>query len=617
MRISSFLSAVALFAVATAAAAVETTSSHGISAFGTLKYPADFKHLDYVNPNAPKGGRLILRPQKGPRTFDNFNYVITRGDYADGSEFLFDTLMARAYDEPDALYGLVAESVEAPADRSFAIFNLRPEARFSDGSPLTSEDVAFSVAAIRDKGSPLYAVTLRKVVDIQVLGRHRIRFDFDKDAPTRDMAAAVAVMPIFSKAYFADRPFDEPDRGEAPLGSGPYRVGDFNTGDFVEYVRREDYWAKDLPINVGRYNFDRVRLRYFVDASLALENLTAGELDFQEEFFSLNWATRYTFAAIERGLVKKDTMVDGRSAGTQAFWLNTRREQLSDPRVREAIGLAFDFEWSNARLFYDLYTRTDSFFENTADLQAEGPITAAERALLEPFRDSLPESVFTEPAASPPVSNGSGSDRRLLRRARRLLDAAGWPVVDGKRRNAEGAVLRVEFLEIANSNFARIVNPFIANLETLGIEATLRSVDKTQYEQRFREFDYDIVVRRFVPGDTPGESLKGLLSSEAADRPGSFNVAGVKSPAIDAMIDAIIAAKSREELAVAARALDRVFRAGHYWVPNWFKGSHTVAYWDRFGRPQDLGLPKPAYNRGVIRTWWYDAEKSAAVDAAR
>lgn len=617
MRIMHLLLAVALLINAAPTRAEELTQSHGISAFGDLDYPADFTHFRYVNPDAPKGGRIVTRPQKGPRTFDNFNAYIVRGDAADGSELLFDTLMARAYDHPDAVYGLVAESVEMPADRAYAIFNLRPEARFSDGSALTAADVAFSIAAIRDKGSPIYAGGLRVVDKITVLGPHRIRFDFDTTRPTRDAAAYVAQMPIFSSAYFQTRNFTEPNRGEAPLGSGPYRVGAFQNGSFVEYERREDYWARNLPVTVGQYNFDRIRMRYFVDASLALDVFSGGEIDFQEEFYSLNWATKYTFPAVTRGFVKLDTLPDGRAAGTQGFWINTRREKFNDPRVREAIGLAFDFEWSNQRLFYGLYQRTNSFFEGAADLEASGLITPEEAALLEPFRDQLPATVFSEPAVEPPASNGSGSDRRLLRRAQRLLDDAGWRVVDGVRKNAEGAVLDLEFLEIASSNFQRIVEPFIANLETLGIPARLRSVDAAQFEQRVSDFDYDVMVRRFSPGDTPGEGLKAFLSSETAARPGSYNMAGVSEPAIDAMLEAVIAARSRDELSAAARALDRVFRAGHYWVPNWTKTSHTVAYWDIFGRPQDLGIEKPAYDRGVLRSWWYDSARADALAAQR
>lgn len=595
----------------------DTTRSHGISAFGDLAYAPGFPHFDYVNPEAPKGGRIVLRPTKGPRTFDNFNPYITRGDGADLSELLFDTLMVRAYDHPDALYGLVAESVELPPDRSYAIFHLRPEARFSDGSRLTAEDVVFSLISLRNLGRPSLAIALKPVETVTAIDARTVRVDFTEGAPTRDLPALVASMPIFSAADFATRAFDEPNRGQAPLGSGPYRVGEFDNGSYVIYQRRDDYWAKDLPARVGKFNFDQIRLQYYTDADVALESFKAGDIDLNEEFRSLNWATKYEFPAVNDGRVVKETLEDGRAGGTQGFWLNTRREKFADPRVREAIGLAFDFEWSNSRLFYGLYTRTDSFFENSLDLQASGAATPEEIALLEPFRAALSPAVFEEPAYTPPTSNGSGQDRRLLRRARNLLKEAGWTVQDGQLQNAAGQPLSVEFLEIANANFDRIAKPFLANLRSLGIEATLRSVDPAQFEERVKQYDYDMIVRRFVPGDTPGPAVRGLLSSEAANQPGSYNLAGVSSPAIDALLDAIDGAASREELRVASHALDRVFRAGHYWVPNWYKGSHTIAYWDRFGRPMDMGIPKPPYDRGVIATWWVDAEKAEKIDATR
>lgn len=619
-----FFAGVALAAALSAAPASaqnapEVTVSHGLSAFGDLRYPADFAHFDYVNPNAPRGGRIVTRAVAGPRTFDTFNRFIVRGDAAYGSDFLlFDTLMARAFDEPEALYGLVAETVETPEDRSFVIFNLRAEARFADGSPLTADDVAFSIQALRDQGNPLFAAPLSAVSEITVESPQRIRIDFREGVATRDLPLFVAQnVPIFSAAYFEGRDFTAPIRGEAPLSSGPYRVGDYRPGVFVRYHRRDDYWARDLPVNVGQWNFDEIEIRYYTDSQLLLEAFKVGDIDLTEEFRSATWATEYDFPAIDQGHVTVEQLEDGRAAGTQGFWFNARRPQFADPRVRQALATVFDFEWTNERLFYNLYTRTDSFFENSPVYQAEGPPSPAEVALLEPFRDQLPPSVFADPAYTPPVSNGSGRDRSMLRDAGRLLDEAGWTVVEGMRRNAAGDTLSVEFLDIAGAGLERIINPYIENLRRLGVDARLRSVDTVQFAERTRNFDYDVVVRRFAFGETPGASLVGALSSTAAGSPGSFNLAGVSSPVIDALLERIVAARSREELITAAHALDRVFRASHYWTPNWYNTSHNIAYWNRFGRPQDLGLAKPRFNRGILRTWWVDPERAAAIDAVR
>lgn len=616
MRRFGFALALLVGASATSVLADETlTVSHGVSAFGELKYGPDFTHFDYVNPDAPKGGQIRLRPTIGTRTFDGFNPYVVRGDAADGAQHLFDSLMARAYDEPDALYGLVAESVAMPADRSYAIFTLRPEARFSDGSPVTADDVAFSIETLREKGLPYLAIALRNVESVRAEDAHTLRVDFAEGALTRDLPALVAEMPIFSRAFHETHPFDKPTIDTPPLGSGPYRVGPLKQGRTVTYERREDYWAKDLPVRRGQFNFDRITYEYFADADIALEAFKTGEFDLNEEFSSFNWAKKYDIDPIAKGWVIKTEIPDGRPAGTQGYWLNTRRPQLADPRTREAIGMAFDFEWSNEKLFFGLYKRTDSFFENS-DLEAAGAPTEAELALLEPFRDTLPERVFGE-AITPPVSDGSGADRKLLRKATRLLRAAGWSLKDGVLHNEKGEKLSLEFLEVSGGGFGRITRPFMENLKQLGIDARLRSVDPAQYQQLTEAFDFDVAVARFSLSPTPGPRLKGWLASSSRDAVGAQNYAGVSDPVIDALIDRIEHAGSRDELRAAASALDRVFRAGFYWVPNWTKGTHTIAYWDRFGKPQDLGLEKPLYDRGVILTWWFDPERSAELEAKR
>ncbi|MEO1505799.1 MAG: extracellular solute-binding protein [Pseudomonadota bacterium] len=594
------------------ASANDVTVSHGISAFGELKYSADFTHFDYVNPDAPKGGEISVRPTIATRTFDSFNPFIFKGDAADGYLLTFDTLMARAYDEPDALYGLLAESVEYPADRSYVIFNLREQARFSDGSPVTADDVAWSILTMRDRANPRFRLPLKDVEAVEALGPLQVRVGFADGAPTRDLIGRVAQLPIFSKAFYDTRDFEEASL-EPPIYSGPYEIEKFSAGKTITYRLRADYWAKDLPVRRGQYNFDQVVYEYFPDHDIAREAFKADEFDLNEVYLSRAWATQYDFAAIEDGWVVKELISDGRPSGTQGFFINSRKDKFSDPRVRQAIGMVFDFEWSNASLFYGIYTRTHSFFENS-DLMAEGPPTEGELAVLEPFRDQLDPSVFEE-AYLPPVTDGSGRNRAEIRAAAQLLDEAGWKIDGQFRKNAAGEVLTVEFLDRVGSSFDRIVDPYIANLRRLGVDASLRQVDPAQYERRAKSFDFDVATARFPLSPTPGPELRGYLSSESAGAEGSFNLAGVSDPVIDGLIEKVNAATSRDELRNAAKALDRVFRAGHYWAPHWNKASHSIVYWDRFGRPQDLGIDKPSFDRAILTTWWYDPAKANALAA--
>ncbi|MGD1868504.1 MAG: extracellular solute-binding protein [Neomegalonema sp.] len=594
------------------ASANDVTVSHGISAFGQLKYSADFTHFDYVNPDAPKGGEISVRPTIATRTFDSFNPFIFKGDAADGYLLTFDTLMARAYDEPDALYGLLAESVEYPADRSYVIFNLREQARFSDGSPVTADDVAWSILTMRDRANPRFRLPLKDVEAVEALGPLQVRVGFADGAPTRDLIGRVAQLPIFSKAFYDTRDFEEASL-EPPIYSGPYEIEKFSAGKTITYRLREDYWAKDLPVRRGQYNFDQVVYEYFPDHDIAREAFKADEFDLNEVYLSRAWATQYDFAAIDDGWVVKELISDGRPSGTQGVFINSRKDKFSDPRVRQAIGMVFDFEWSNASLFYGIYTRTHSFFENS-DLMAEGPPTEGELAVLEPFRDQLDPSVFEE-AYLPPVTDGSGRNRAEIRAAAKLLDEAGWKIDGQFRKNDAGEVLTVEFLDRVGSSFDRIVDPYIANLRRLGVDASLRQVDPAQYERRAKSFDFDVATARFPLSPTPGPELRGYLSSESAGAEGSFNLAGVSDPVIDGLIEKVNAATSRDELRNAAKALDRVFRAGHYWAPHWNKASHSIVYWDRFGRPQDLGIDKPPFDRAILTTWWYDPAKSNALAA--
>lgn len=577
---------------------------HGLSVFGDLKYPPGFTHFDYVNPDAPKGGKISMIGPTPIDTFDSFNGYILKGDAVQGFDLMFDSLMASAADEPDALYGLVAESADFADDRNSVTFKLRPEARFADGTALTAEDVCDSFRLLSTQGHERIRITIRDVEACEVISPGEVRYRF-RGERTRDLPLTVAALPIFSKAYYAKVDFSKSTL-EPPLGSGPYAVKSFKPGEYVTYGRRGDYWARDLPVNKGRYNFDEIRFDYFRDRAPAFEALKSGAIDLREEFTSRDWATAYDFPALADGRVIKAELPDDTPSGAQGFFLNMRREKFQDIRVRKAMNLAFDFEWTNKNLFFGLYTRTASFFERSP-LKAEGAPPADELALLEPYRDSLRPEVFAA-VELPPVSDGSGQDRKLLREASRLLDEAGWTTDGTIRRNARGETLDVEFL-INSPVFERILGPYVKNLKLLGVNATIRSVDDAQYQERLKNYDYDVVSSRFMAGLTPGDGLRIFFGSESANAPGTYNLSGVASPAIDGLIDKIVEAKSREELDVAGRALDRVLRAEQFWVPNWYKGSHWVAYWDKFGQPP----VKPKYDRGITDTWWYEEAKAKRI----
>ncbi len=576
---------------------------HGISAFGELKYPADFKNFDYVNPDAPKAGKMSMIGTAGVITFDTFNPFILKGDPAQGvAALMFDSLMTRAFDEPDAVYGLVASGAHVAEDRLSVTFKLRPEAKFSDGTPVTAEDVAFSFETLKNKGHPLYRSQLRDVVSAEAKDPHTIIYKFQGEL-TRDLPATVAGLPILSKAYYTTNDFTKTTL-DPPLGSGPYKIKKYKQGTFVAFERREDYWGKDLPVNRGRFNFDELRYEYYRDRTAELEALKAGTFDLREEFTSVDWATAYNIQAVKDKRLLLLTIPDDRPSGAQGFFLNLRKEKFSNPKVREAIGLAFDFEWSNKNLFYQLYERTSSYFENS-EMKANGLPSKEELALLEPFRDQLPESVFSEPAVTPPVSNGSGSDRKLLRKAVKLLTDAGWTKKGRQLVNAKGETLDIEILTFSPS-FERIIGPYVKNLKLLGINATLRRVDPAQYQRRVKNFEFDVTTQRYSMSLLPGVELRNFMGSKSAKTEGSYNLAGIASPVVDALIEKVMAAKSRPDLITATRALDRVLRAGHYWVPHWYKPRHNLAFWDIFGRP----AKKPNYARGVIDTWWYDTAKA-------
>jgi len=603
MRFASFI-----FAAAISITSAQGEPRHGLSAFGDLKYPADFSHFEYVNADAPKGGQLSMIGTAGLITFNSFNGYILKGDAAQGLSYLFDTLMVRAEDEPDAVYGLVAETADVASDGLSVTFKLRDDAKFADNKAVTADDVVFSFNTLKEKGHPSIALNFSRVEKAEALDANTVKFSFTE--ANRDLPLVVATaIPVFSKDWYASRDFAKTSL-EAPLGSGPYRIKEFKQGRHVTYERRKDYWARDLPVNLGRHNFDTLRYEYFRDRTAEFEALKAGVFDLREEFTSRDWATKYDFDAIKQGNVITETLPDERPSGAQGFFLNMRREKFADVRVRQALDLAFDFEWTNKTLFYGLYRRTGSFFENS-DMRASAKPDAGELALLEPFRSQLPASVFDE-VYVPPVSNGSGQDRGLLRRAARLLKQAGWELKDGIRTNKKGDKLSVEFL-IFSPTMERIISPYVKNLRVIGVDSSIRIVDPAQYQNRLKSFDFDITISRYVVRQTPGVELETYFGSHSAKISGSQNLAGISDPVIDALIKSAIAANSREELNTAIRALDRVLRAQHFWVPHWYKAAHAIAYWNKFSRP----ATKPKFNRGIIETWWYDEAKAAKLEQAR
>jgi microcin C transport system substrate-binding protein len=597
------------------AAAEDGAEMHGMSVFGDLKYPSDFHHFDYVNVAAPKGGLFSLIPSvraynQSYFTFNSLNAYILRGEGAQGMDMTFAALMARANDEPDAMYGLAAKSVWISPDKLTYRFTMRPEARFHDGSNLTAHDVTFSLNTLKEKGHPLIVVQLRDMVKAEAPDDATVVVTF---APkrARDVPLYVASLPIFSKSYYATRPFDESTL-DTPLGSGPYKVGKYEVNRYIEYDRVKDWWAPDLPVNRGSYNFDTVRYEFYRDRDVAFEGFSGKNYLYREEFTARIWATRYDFPAVKDGRVRRETLPDETPSGGQGWFFNTRRDKLKDPRVREAVGCAFDFEWTNKTVMYGAYTRTHSPFQNS-DMMANGPPTPEELKLLEPFRGQVPDEVFGAPFV-PPVSDGSGQDRTLLRRAQQLLQEAGLPIKDTKRLLPNGEVFTIEFL-IDEPTFQPHHATFIKNLGQLGIEASLRLIDAVQYRARVEAFDFDVTPERLTMSPTPGDSLRPFFSSQAAATKGSHNLAGVANPAIDALIEKAIGAETRADLTNACRALDRVFRAGRYWVPQWYRNTHPIAYWDLFAHPEKP--PKYAQGVGAPENWWYDAAKAAKLEQAK
>ncbi len=601
--------AIALVASLVSVAAAEndvasTTPAHGLAMHGDLKYPPDFEHFSYVAPDAPKGGKMT---QHAIGTYDSFNPFVVKGSPAAGSSLIYDSLTVHAADEPFSVYGLLAESIETPADRSWVTFRLRKEARWHDGKPVTADDVIWSFETLRTKGLPHYRAYYGSVDRTERIDDRTVKFVF-KSGENRELPLIVGDLTVLPKHYWETRDFEKTTL-EPPLGSGPYRISRSETGRFVEYERVADYWGAKLPMNVGRWNFDKIVFNYFRDSNVATEAFKAGDYDYRMENASKTWATHYDIPPVRDGRIIKRTSPHKRPQGMQAFVFNTRRPVFQDRIVRQALGYAFDFEWSNTNLFYGQYERTRSYFDNS-DLAATGTPVGAELALLEPYRDQLPPEVFTT-EYHPPSTDGSGRNRANLRKAAELLTKAGW-LVDKqtkKLRHPERGALTFEVL-LYDPQFERIVLPFKKNLERLGIQVAVRQVDTAQYIRRLESFDFDVVVGSFGVSASPGNELRAYWSSAFANEPGSPNRIGIANPVVDALIEKVIAAPDRESLVHSTRALDRVLQWGHWLIPHWHIAYDRLVYWNKFGMPEvvpDLGVQ-------VMDTWWIDPAREAALE---
>ena len=573
---------------------------HAIAMHGEPKYGKDFKHFDYVNPYAKKGGTL----RQGARgTFDSFNTLIPKGNPTGTGSM--ETLLTSSSDEAFTEYGLIAESMEVPEDRSWVIFNLRPEARWHDGVPITADDVIWSFETITTKGLPTMGQYYKDVKSVEKLGERRVKFSFS-ESENRELPLIVGQLPILPKHYWESRDFEKTTL-EPPLGSGPYRVKKFEAGRYVVLERVEDYWGKDLPVNRGLNNFDEIRTDYYRDDTAIRLALKSGDIDFRFENQAKAWASDYDIPAVRNGWLKMELIPHQLSTGMQGFIMNTRRSVFADPVVREALAYAFDFEWTNKTLFHGQYSRTESYFSNS-ELASRGLPQGEELEILERYRDRLPPEVF-EKTYRAPKTDGSGNSRQNLLTARKMLESAGWKIQDLKLvHQATGEVFEFEIL-LNSQAFERIVLPFTQNLKRLGIEANVRLVDQSQYINRIREKDFDMIVQGWGQSLSPGNEQRSYWGSYAADQFGSRNFAGIKSPVIDELIELLIQAPDRESLIHRTRALDRVLLSGHYVIPNWHIRGDRVLYWDRFSRPS-----APVMQGALTSRWWYDEDKAQQLE---
>ncbi len=575
-----------------ALASSDAITSHGIAMHGDLKYSAGFDHFEYVNPDAPKGGKARLA---SIGTYDSLNPYILKGTAAAGIGMLFDTLTVHSQDEAFSEYGLLAETITVPKDRSWVEYSLRAEARFHDGSPVTVEDVIYTLNTLKTKGHPFYRSYYGSVETAEKTGDRRVKFSFSS-GDNRELPLIMGQMPVLSKAWWSANNFAKTTL-KFPLGNGPYEVAKVDPGRSITYQRRKDYWGKDLAVNKGRHNFDQIHYDYYRDATVALEAFKSGNIDFREENTSKTWATAYDFPAINDGRVIKQEIPNERPTGMQGYVINTRRDNFKDPKVRQALALLFDFEWTNKNLFYGAYTRTNSYFSNS-ELASSGLPSAAELAILEPYRAQLPAEVFNT-AYVAPQTDGSGRIRNNLRQALRLFKQAGWGINNKRLTHAQtGKTFELEFL-LVNPAFERITLPYVRNLKRAGIIAKVRTVDSTQYQKRLENFEFDLTIGSFGQSLSPGNEQRNFWTQKSAQTPGSRNTAGVSNPAIDALVEQVISATNRQDLINKTRALDRALLWGHYVIPQWHIRSYRVAYWKKFQRPK----VSPKYALG-FNNWW-------------
>ena len=612
---------VLISAGAVARADQSVTTSNGLTILGTPALPADFPYFPYVNPNAPKGGEVTLG---AIGSFDSFNPFILRGTSAagmvdpwvgmpGGSEagstvgHVWESIMTPSADEIATAYCHICKTIELPADRMWMAFDLRPEARFSDGVPLTAADVAWTYRTLLAKGRPSFRIQMADVADVTVESPTRVVFHF-KPNENRALPLIIGELPVLPEHWFKDRDFAEPLH-EAPVGSGPYRIAGSSLGRSITYQRNPDWWARELPTARGTNNFDTVRIEYYRESSIAMEAFKAGQIDLRSENIAKRWATGYDFPAVGKGLVIRDDLRHHLPTGMQGWAMNTRRPVFSNPLVRHAMAEAYDFQWANKNLFYGAYTRTLSYFSNS-DLASLGLPSGDELALLEPFRKELPTALFTQPFTLP-VTDGSGNNRPELLKALKLLEQAGWRVKDMRLVNPAGEQMSFTIL-LPDPSYERVALPYAQTLKHLGINVQVRTVDPAQYQHLTDDFDFDMVLQVYPEGDIPGNGLRDYFSCASAKAEGSMNVAGVCDPAVNSLIDKVINAPDRAHLQTAARALDRVLLWRWYLVPGWGSQSFHIAYWDRFGRPE-----KPIREGFNFDRWWVDPGKASATDTAR
>jgi len=591
--------------IVNALAATDAAPIHAIAMHGSPKYGPDFKQFDYVNPDAPKGGTIRYGAQG---SFDSFNSFISKGETANGIGNIYDTLLTSSADEAFTEYGLLAKSVEVPEDRSWVVFHLRPEARWHDGLPITAEDVKWTYETLISKGVPSYKYYYADVDKVEILDPLSVKFTF-KTNKNKELPLILGQLAVLPKHYWETRDFSKTTL-EPPLGSGPYKIGTFDTGRSMSYTRVADYWGRNLPVNVGHNNFDKIRYEYFRDGNITVEAFKGGAFDIRVENISKTWATAYDIPAVKNGLMVKEGVSHERPQGMQAFIFNTRRDKFKDPRVRRALGYAFDFEWSNKNLFYGQYTRTRSYFDNS-ELAATGLPSTDELKILEPYRGRIPDEVFTA-EYNPPATKGDGRIRQNLKQADDLLKQAGWEIKGKQRVNKDtGEILEFEIMLVQPST-ERIVLPFAKNLERLGVKMRVRTVDPAQYIERRRNFDFDMMTQVIGQSLSPGNEQRNFWGSHAADTEGSSNLIGIKDPVVDELIDKLISAQTRKDLITRVRALDRVLLWNHYLIPNFHLSYDRLIYWNKFSHPKIVPMQGTQ-----LGTWWYDEAKATALDAAQ